>query len=144
MVFMGRPQALLMGHVLGVSNTQPVPVVICKPVFGKMELELVEDLVFENMIVPTGFQWNGQSVPCGLWWLAGSPFTPEALVASCVHDYLYMTASVSKVRADAIFYDLNALYGVPTWRNYMKLFSLLIFGRWAWNKCRKNDSPIDP
>jgi hypothetical protein len=67
-------------------------------------------VVVEGIYIPSGFQWNGASIPKFLWPILGSPFAPEMMVASLVHDFLYSkeaaSLGISRRDADKIFRKL--------------------------------------
>jgi hypothetical protein len=70
----------------------------------------------EGIYIPMGFEWNGASIPRFLWPILGSPFAPEMMVASLVHDYLYSKVSagyiISRREADKIFRKLLMANGM--------------------------------
>jgi hypothetical protein len=70
----------------------------------------------EGIFIPSWFEWNGASIPSFLWPILGSPFAPEMMVASLVHDYLYSKESahlgISRSKADKIFRKLLIANGM--------------------------------
>jgi hypothetical protein len=77
---------------------------------------LAMSVYIEGIYIPSGFQWNGASIPKFLWPILGSPFAPEMMVASLVHDYLYSdepaVRHISRKQADNIFRKLLIANGM--------------------------------
>ena len=78
---------------------------------------LVQPVCIEGILIRYGFEWNGASIPKFLWPILGSPFAPEMMVASLVHDYLYSKESAdlyvcSRLQADKIFRKLLIANGM--------------------------------
>ena len=73
--------------------------------------------------VPAGFRWNGASIPFFLWWWV-SPWSAWVVLASCVHDWLYTTRTLSRRDADRILYLLladSARRSLWRWQRYQRL-----------------------
>jgi hypothetical protein len=70
----------------------------------------------EGIYIPSGFQWNGASIPSFLWPILGSPFSPEMMVPSLVHDFLYsrqaQSLGIHRRQADKIFKKLLIANGM--------------------------------
>lgn len=66
---------------------------------------LTSDLTFRyknrNYIIPTGFIWDGSSVPGFLSWYTQRN---EHLLASCVHDFTYLTHKIQAEDKDGIIW----------------------------------------
>jgi hypothetical protein len=77
---------------------------------------LAFSVIIEGIFIPSWFEWNGASIPKFLWPLLGSPFAPEMMVASLVHDFLYSKLSaklgISRRKADKIFRKLLIANGM--------------------------------
>ena len=54
------------------------------------------------IVVPSGFEFDGASVPFFLWWWV-SPWRQWVVLAACVHDYLYRTRMLPRDEADHVF-----------------------------------------
>ncbi len=104
----------------------------------------------EAYVIPKGFKCDGASIPKFL-----HPFlspTGLLLMAGCVHDHAYQTATLLKANkkdtmgiitqktADQIFLDINLQINGFYLINKLAYWSLRIGGFLAWNKHRKNDS----
>ena len=79
---------------------------------------LARSVYIEGIFIQHGFEWNGASIPKFLWPILGSPFAPEMMVASLVHDFLYSKESaslgISREDADKIFRKLLIANGMDT------------------------------
>lgn len=115
-------------------------------------VQLIEPFHFQHYFIPAGRIWDGQTT-WPFWVIAGSPFDPLALVPSLIHDELYKRGTyfdingdghpMSRKRADAVFYDLCLLYGVPKWQCLLKFYGLWIGGWYAFNKYRSGSWTLD-
>lgn len=87
--------------------------------------------------VPVGMDTDYASVPRLFWRLCPKkgPYSP----AAAIHDFLYKTGLLSKAEADMVFYDLMLRLGVPRWKARLMYWSVRLFGRRAWNACRRED-----
>ena len=68
-----------------------------------------------TITVPVGFKTDFASIPRLAQPLIGNP-AGQFGKAAVIHDYLYQTGIVSKVIADAIFYEAMLVLGVPGWK----------------------------
>lgn len=50
--------------------------------------------------IPSGFWYNGASIPSAFWQLIYSPFDPRVLEAACIHDWLYTVKTLPREIAD--------------------------------------------
>jgi hypothetical protein len=81
--------------------------------------ELVPDYYFEaygqKHYIPSGFRYDGASVPRFLWSVTG--ITPDGLhrAATLIHDYLYVNRihGLSRRQVDKLFYEQMLKLGVP-------------------------------
>ena len=72
-------------------------------------------VIIEGVHIPEGFEWDGASIPRILWRIVDSPFQPDLMVASLVHDYLYSQGDKSgydREGADRLFKKLLMANGV--------------------------------
>jgi hypothetical protein len=79
------------------------------PLPGTATYELNRSVVIDGFFIKAGFKWDGASIPRILWRLIDSPFQPDLMVPSMVHDYLYTHGAnlgVSRKEADLIFKKL--------------------------------------
>jgi hypothetical protein len=82
--------------------------------------------------VPTGFVWDGASVPRIFWNLI--PAWGMWSGAALIHDFLYTTQPCNRRLADTIFLALMVQDDVSRWRAAMMFFAVRIFGARAWRK----------
>jgi hypothetical protein len=122
---------------MSIPDDQPINV----PIPAENCVMLTKPFYVEGHVIPPGFKWNGQSVPWYFWCIAGSPFEPDSLAASCLHDWLYATGDVEKTEADFLFFELCYKNGVGGFRSTMKWFALWWKGSKAWKSCRDGCYP---
>lgn len=83
---------------------------------------LVEDFSFtwEGVVItiPSGFKFDGATIPRYFWKIIGHPFTPRFIEASLVHDYLCKN-KMNRRKADRKFRELLRANGVARWRAYL-------------------------
>jgi hypothetical protein len=83
------------------------------PKSGKYRLN--KAVIIDGVHVPAGFEWDGASIPRFLWRIVDSPFQPDLMVPSLVHDYLYSQGDKSgyiREQADKLFKKLLIANGV--------------------------------
>ena len=90
--------------------------------------------------VPTDFRTDGASIPKGLWWLIGGPFSGRYRGPAIVHDRLYFTGEGGKRYADKIFREAMQVSGVSFWKRNILYRAVRWFGYGAWNAHRERDS----
>lgn len=95
----------------------PLPVIKTEKI-GKRKWVLLEPFG----PVPSGFTFDGASVPRILWWYM-DPAT-EAFEASCIHDYLL---SIGSKQAHFEFYQALLAYRVPKVRAFIAYMSVCIY-----------------
>lgn len=64
------------------------------------------DLDGVNRLVPKFFWFNGASIPRPLWPFIYSPFHPEVILGSLVHDWLYTSHIVTKEHTDELLHKI--------------------------------------
>jgi hypothetical protein len=80
-------------------------------------------------VIPKGFQADLSIIPIPLW-LFISPFDPEVIKATVLHDYLYKnTCWYTKKDIDLIFYDTLLEHNTPRWRADITYYTVRLFGR---------------
>lgn len=67
-----------------------------------------------EITVPTGFLYNGASIPAIGWVATYTPFHPDVVAAALIHDWLYgpNELGIDRYTADSIFYQLLIENGV--------------------------------
>lgn len=93
--------------------------------------------VWHHVIIPRGYAFDGASIPRALWWLIGSPFEPDLMLAACVHDWYCDHTSdcyQSRVIGDAVFFALLARAGVARWRRVLMYLGVRLHSFWAYGR----------
>lgn len=87
---------------------------------------------YECLTIPKGFEWDGMTVP---WFIRGlyNNRESDALEASCVHDYLYQTASKSRSLSDLIFYRVLRSYFYPIIKSLGAYLAVRLLGKSHYN-----------
>lgn len=102
---------------------------------------LVRELVWHGasdaLTVPAGFKTDFASVPRALWGL----FPPYGrhTRAAVIHDWLYLTGSLSRADADGIFRRIMRESGVGRLRRWIMYLALRLFGWAAWRAHRRTE-----
>lgn len=60
--------------------------------------------------VPAGYEIDGASIPAPLWYVAGTPFSPDNVEPAGAHDPLYLLHIYSRSKTDEIMYQLKLAY----------------------------------
>ena len=103
--------------------------------------EVRHSYVFESkertVTVHAGFEFDGASIPKIFWLTYYSPYDPKVVLASLVHDYLYVTHRVdgdeaTKREADLVFRDILRDHGVPRGKSWSMWLAVHLFGGRAW------------
>lgn len=90
-----------------------------------------------TVTVPAGFEFDGASIPKIFWLTYYSPYDPRVVLASLVHDYLYVTheadgVEIGKAEADLVFRDVLRSQGVTPLRCWSMWLAVHLFGGRAW------------
>ena len=86
---------------------------------------VVETIAAGILEVPTGFIFDGNSLPRFLW-LFSTP--ADYLEAGCVHDYLYRTGKVSRKIADQTYQEILTYLKANRVRTKLRYVGLRLFG----------------
>ena len=86
----------------------------------------------DNIVIPKGFLWDLSSVPKFLWGIF-PPFG-DFLIASLVHDYLYVNKQYSRAFADKEMLYFSNKYNSNKIDNYLRYVAVRLFGFTYWNK----------
>lgn len=65
-----------------------------------------------KIVIPRYFRYDGASIPAAAWVLTFSPFHPDVMLPSLVHDWMYYNHQQSREETDDLFYDLLRDNGV--------------------------------
>jgi hypothetical protein len=109
------------------------------------ELVAWSEVLVATICVPTGFEFDGESIPR---WLHGiCPPYGYSRRGAAIHDYLYRFGGyhldtgklmlVTRSQADLVYHEMLLAKGVPSWRANVRWFALRLVGWSAWNANRK-------
>ena len=104
-------------------------------------LVLVRGYLHKDKRLPGGkitieplFKWDGASIPRAFWVTTGSPWSPNLVRASPVHDYLYTHHLVPRKVADDILDTIMAEDGVRGYNRTKIYLAVRAFGWVNWAK----------
>ena len=101
---------------------------------------LLETIEFKGLRVPSGFCFDGASIPLLL--RGFFPHGGRKFFAACLHDWLYRSkdhSGWSRCDADLLFLDAMRENGVPE-ADAMKMYlGVKVFGGLSWGRKRKPD-----
>jgi hypothetical protein len=100
------------------------------PHLGKYRLNSA--VILDGILVEKGFEWDGASIPRILWVTVGSPFQPEFMAASMIHDKLYELGPASgftKKQADELFKKILIAEGVSETKAHIMYMAVRAAGR---------------
>lgn len=137
--------------------TQPMIIPVAERTY-RLEQEYqycwLKDGINNRMLIPTGFTYDGASVPRFIWSLSG--ITPDGLIraAALVHDWIYNHAGLlppgfqqylqedqwldvhgrwSRREADRMFSRIMRDAGVSRFRRRIAYLAVRLFGWFSWN-----------
>jgi hypothetical protein len=89
---------------------------------------------FVQRPLPSGFSWDGASIPRWAWTIFGHPLSPEYRWASLWHDIGCSESKCIEDRtiADAVFLRLLREAGVGKYRRLAMWAAVRIYGIWVW------------
>lgn len=87
----------------------------------------------KSIIVPTGFIFDGASIPRWATSIIGvTSFTEGVVQAAVIHDWLYTAKMFSKKKSDTIFYEILLNQEVKARRARLMYYAVKFFGGKAW------------
>lgn len=110
-----------------------------KPIPALQRYELLDEHYVRaggmDIYVPTGFRFDGASIPPAAWQLIYTPFNPVLMEPALVHDWLYHTHQCgSRLLADEIFHELLMRNGVDDMRRYAMFKAVRLGGESGWEQ----------
>jgi hypothetical protein len=94
-----------------------------------------------SFFIPSGYRWDGATIPFGLYNLIGSPSDTRFKIASMVHDFLcenHYVIQNNRYLSTKIFDGLLAEVGVVKWKRFLMFHAIDNFqkikGHWGVNK----------
>lgn len=96
---------------------------------------LLRPISWDGVIVPSGFESDGASVPRIFWATVFPNDDRKALFGAIFHDFLYRThpAGWNRSESDSAFFELLRLGGVSYTRAVRAYLGVRIGGGKAWN-----------
>ena len=85
----------------------------------------------------SGFVFDAASIPRAAWSFVGSSSDPDFIIASLVHDALYVSQKLPRTTADDMFYTLLKRDGVSSMRAYIMYKAVDLFGYSAYDSGAK-------
>jgi hypothetical protein len=108
---------------------------VCRPHGNTDYIELAQDWCFlwdgVEYWIPTGYWYDGASIPRPFWPVIGSPFHPDYWIA-VAHDWLYLTHLTTRKDADEILYQLLRQKKVGTIKAHIIWGAVRSGAAWAW------------
>ena len=116
---------------------------LCLKVIGHQAYEVTEPLVYDNGLliiqVNPKFDFDGASIPRGLWSIVGSPMTGGYQRSACLHDALYASEYFAREICDALFLEAMESEGVSYVKRYAMYYAVRAFGGQVWKEHIKEE-----
>lgn len=101
-------------EILSMFDYDELPAIRHAPKRWRLKGDLIVKYKNKKVIIPKGFIWDGSSVPGFLSWYTQRD---EHLLASCIHDFLYLTHKVQvKDGIDIVWYNVTKSYADAIFR----------------------------
>jgi hypothetical protein len=99
--------------------------------------EVCQSSVVE-IAIPSGYPWDGATIPRPCWAIIGHPIDPQFALASLAHDWFCEHSATRPIRVmgDAVFLWLLRHAGVPAWRHYAMFLAVSAYRRLIWRAAR--------
>lgn len=116
------------------SDMQPIQVSIHESDEAGNVFTLLAPIVYEDLVIPAGFESDGASVPRFFWRCVFPPNDTRALRAAFIHDYVYRVhpRGWTKKKADQTFYKLLRENGIGYCSAKMAYWGVRGFGAPSW------------
>lgn len=103
---------------------------------------LKQPLIYEDLIVPVGFESDGASVPRFFWRFVFPPGDVHALRAAFLHDYVYRKhpKGWTKEKADKMFRKVMIEDGCTKHQANKAYIGVMLFGFAAWKQGGKQNA----
>lgn len=118
-------------------------------VVGKWKFKVISPFEYHRFVYPNPVEEQVIKVPVGfvndiasiprLFWSILSPFD-EYAKAAVLHDWLYYKGLFSKGETEYIFREAMEVLNVPKWKRFCLFWAVFLFGFFAWNKHRRNET----
>ena len=111
---------------------------ICNKPFVNKEPLLVEIVWLEETFkfnIPSGYEWDGASIPKLFWLIIGSKYNPEFLVPSLLHDVLcenHHYVNNNRYLSTIVLERCLKVSGVASWRRWAMKHSVDNWQKLCW------------
>ena len=116
---------------------------LCLKVIGHQFYEVTEPLVYDNGLliiqVNPKFDFDGASIPRGLWSIVGSPMTGGYQRAGCLHDALYAGQIFDRGLCDNLFLEAMESDGVGYFKRYAMYWAVRSAGWTVWKNHKQEE-----
>ena len=85
--------------------------------------------------IPSGYEWDGASIPRLLWRLIGSNTNPEFIIASMLHDRLcenHQFVEGDRYLSTMVLERCLAVAGVPSWKRWLMKHGVDNYQKFCW------------
>lgn len=86
-----------------------------------------------DIVVPKYFRYDGATIPAAAWQITFTPFHPDVMMPSLVHDWLFYNHQVDRETTDDILYKLLLQNGVDNLRANMIWGAVRAAGGFFWD-----------
>lgn len=106
--------------------------------------DLPVDVLGQRIWIPSGFHYDGASIPAVAWPVTYTPFAPDVMRAALVHDWLYHAHEDSaedsehRATADEILFQLLIADTVSTGKAKLMWMAVRSFGGVAWRNDKED------
>ena len=95
-----------------------------------------------TVVVPKYFRFDGASIPAPAWLFSYTPFHPDVLLPSLIHDWLYYNHQTDRDTADDIFYALLRGNGVSNLMANAMWGAVKVGGGLVWDNDEEDDEML--
>ena len=111
------------------------PIVIPHATENTYELSRDYKLELDNVavIVPKYFRFDGASIPAPAWMFTYTPFHPDVMLPSLIHDWMYYNHQADRDIADDLFFTLLKNNGVSNFMANLMWGAVKAGGEFVWD-----------
>ena len=117
-----------------------------KPLPATNQYELVRDynILVDNVriTVPKSFRYNGANIPAGTWAVIYSPFHPDVMLPSLVHDWMYFNHQNTRDETDDVFHSMLRENGVNNFKANAMWLAVRNFGGPYWENDADDEATL--
>ena len=86
-----------------------------------------------TVVVPKFFKFDGASIPAPAWLFSYTPFHPDVMLPSLIHDWMYFNHQEDRDTADDIFFTLLKANGVSNFMANAMWGAVKVGGGLVWD-----------